>query len=267
MTDSIRVHPWAVPMIRAAAVVIAIFVGVASFILSFTALSDVAVRAHVPADQAWLWPCTVDGATLLATLGVVVCRNDRKARRFFWSVLIGGLLVSIGGNDLHAILPAGQDLHWVLRALVGAVAPVSVVVSIHGLTILMAVRRLAPQPRVESPGVAPEPPLPVTTPSPVRAAQQPDRRAKPDAASDRAGDDRESVTGLDYDELAAQVLQLITVKDIDTEQVCSVLEMSYEHNLPNRDIGRRLGMRHHTVGKIVDASAQVLREHPLAQVS
>jgi hypothetical protein len=43
--------------------------------------------------------------------------------------------------------------------------------------------------------------------------------------------------------------------------------MSYEHNLPNRDIGRRLDLRHHTVGKILDASAQVLREEPLAKVS
>ena len=43
--------------------------------------------------------------------------------------------------------------------------------------------------------------------------------------------------------------------------------MSYEHNLPNRDIGRRLDLRHHTVGKILDASAQVLRDEPLAKVS
>ena len=255
------------PLIRAAAVVIAIFVGVASFILSFTALSDVARRAHLPVAQAWLWPCAVDGATLLATLGVVVCINDRKARRFFWSVLIGGLFVSIGGNDLHAILPAGQELHWVLRAVVGAVAPVAVVVSIHGLTILMRVRRIALQPQAESPVIAPEPPSAVTVPSPVGAAEQPTRRANPVAASGSARDDRGSRTGLQYNELAEKVLEIITVKDGDTEQVCTVLQMSYEQNLPNRDIGRRLGMRHHTDGKIVDASAQVLREQPLAKVS
>lgn len=83
MEASIQRYPWAVLAIRAAAVSLAVCVGAASFRLSFTALADVAVRSHVPPDQAWLWPCTVDGATLLATLGVVVCMSDRGARRFF----------------------------------------------------------------------------------------------------------------------------------------------------------------------------------------
>lgn len=121
MEASIQRYPWAVLAIRAAAVSLAVFVGVASFFLSFTALADVAVRSHVPPSQAWLWPCTVDGATLLATLGAVVCMSEHRARRFFWAVLIGGLLVSVGGNDLHAVLPPQQELPWMLRAAVGAV--------------------------------------------------------------------------------------------------------------------------------------------------
>lgn len=72
---------------------------------------------------------------------------------------------------------------------------------------------------------------------------------------------------LPYLDLADKVLGIITVKDIEPEDVAEVLRMSYEHNLPNRDIGRRLTLRHHTVGKIIDASAQVLREEPLAKVS
>lgn len=45
MEESIERHPWAVLAIRVAAVAIAVFVGVASFVLSFTALADVAVRS------------------------------------------------------------------------------------------------------------------------------------------------------------------------------------------------------------------------------
>ena len=157
MADSIRVQPWAALLIRVAAVMMAIFVGAASFRLSFTALTDVATRGHVPAGQAWLWPCTVDGATLLATLGVVVCMSERRERRFFWAVLLGGLLVSIVGNDLHAILPQGQELPWALRAVVGAVAPVAVVVSIHGLTILMRVRRIKTEQKAQAPRAAAKP--------------------------------------------------------------------------------------------------------------
>jgi len=268
MADSIRVQPWAVLLIRIAAVMMAIFVGAASFRLSFTALADVATRGHVPAGQAWLWPCTVDGATLLATLGVVVCMHERRERRFFWAVLLGGLLVSIVGNDLHAILPPRQELPWALRAVVGAVAPVAVVVSIHGLTILMRVRRikteqkaLGPQAATAKPG--PSAPAPNSPHGEVQGPHSSTLAAAPAPARDRVP----SGSSLQYDDITDKVMQLITLKDVDAEQVSSVLKMSYELNLPNRDIGRRLDIHHHTVGKIVDASAQVLREEPLAQVS
>jgi hypothetical protein len=266
--SSIRVHPWAAGAVRVAAVMMAIFVGVASFILSFTALTDVATRGHVPAGQAWLWPCTVDGATLLATLGVVVCRSERRERRFFWAVLLGGLLVSIVGNDLHAILPPGQELPWALRAVVGAVAPIAVVVSIHGLTILMRVRRAAAEHKAHT-LQAPAKPGPSLSPPPSTAQGEPhlDGSSARPAVPALPREVIPSGLSLHYDDLTDKVLQLITVKDVDAEQVSSVLRMSYEMNLPNRDIGRRLDMRHHTVGKIVDASAQVLREEPLAQVS
>lgn len=283
MEESIERHPWAVLAIRVAAVAIAVFVGVASFVLSFTALADVAVRSHVPPDKAWLWPCTVDGATLLATLGVVVCTSDRGARRFFWAVLIGGLLVSIGGNDLHAVLPPDQELPWMLRALVGAVAPIAVVVSIHGLTILMRIRRPATDagqraatsahqqevaPR-HVPGPArPSSKVMTTGPElPARDEQREQSAASTTAPPRERADAVAAEAVLPYTDLANKVLDILTVKDIEPEQVAEVLRMSYEHNLPNRDIGRRLSLRHHTVGKILDASAQVLREEPLAKVS
>lgn len=267
MPDSIRVQPWAALLIRVAAVMMAIFVGVSSFILSFTALTDVATRGHVPAGQAWLWPCTVDGATLLATLGVVVCMSERRERRFFWAVLLGGLLVSIVGNDLHAILPQGQELPWALRAVVGAVAPVAVVVSIHGLTILMRVRRIRTEQKAQAPRAAAKPGPSAPAPGTPHSDLQGQHSATLVAASAPARDRIPSGASLQYDDLTEKVMQLITVKDVGADQVSSVLKMSYEMNLPNRDIGRRLDMRHHTVGKIVDASAQVLREEPLAQVS
>ncbi|WP_085669111.1 DUF2637 domain-containing protein [Mycobacterium szulgai] len=280
MEASIQRYPWAVLAIQAAAVSLAVFVGVASFFLSFTALADVAVRSHVPPSQAWLWPCTVDGATLLATLGAVVCMSEHRARRFFWAVLIGGLLVSVGGNDLHAVLPPEQELPWMLRAAVGAVAPIAVVVSIHGLTILMRVRRPssaadqratpAGQQQTVRPRDVPAPAHSSLTAATAAADRlDPDQGVAPAPAAtppirDHTDADKGSV--LPYVDLADKVLGIITVKDIDREEIANVLRMSYEHNLPNRDIGRRLTLRHHTVGKIIDASAQVLRSESLAKV-
>lgn len=282
MEESIQRYPWAVLAIRVAAVGIAVFVGVASFVLSFTALADVAVRSHVPPDKAWLWPCTVDGATLLATLGVVACMSDRSARRFFWAVLIGGLLVSIGGNDLHAVLPPDQELPWMLRAVVGAVAPIAVVVSIHGLTILMRVRRptttadqqASSERRQEQEATHPHQGAAPTHSSSTAVATGPEiparaQRDQPAAtAGAPAGERIDGAPKLPYTDLADKVLGILTVKEIEPEKVSDVLRMSYEQNLTNRDIARRLALRnHHTVGKILDASAQVLREQPLAKVS
>ncbi|MGV7742443.1 MULTISPECIES: DUF2637 domain-containing protein [Mycobacterium] len=279
MEASIQRYPWAVLAIRAAAVSLAVFVGVASFFLSFTALADVAVRSHVPPSQAWLWPCTVDGATLLATLGAVVCMSEHRARRFFWAVLIGGLLVSVGGNDLHAVLPPQQELPWMLRAAVGAVAPIAVVVSIHGLTILMRVPRPSSAADQRATPAGQQSVRPRDVPAPTResvtatatAADRPGLHEgvapAPTATPpirDHTDADKGSV--LPYVDLADKVLGIITVKDIDREEIANVLRMSYEHNLPNRDIGRRLTLRHHTVGKIIDASAQVLRNESLAKV-
>ena len=205
--------------------------------------------------------------------------SDRRARRFFWAVLIGGLLVSIGGNDLHAVLPPDQELPWTLRAVVGAVAPVAVVVSIHGLTILMRVRQpsSAADRRAATDAQQEVAPTPTPTPTPAHSssATVAATAADPSAPDQNPGapvmdDDRGPVvTGpaLPYLDLADKVLGIITVKDIEPQEVAEVLRMSYEHNLPNRDIGRRLTLRHHTVGKIIDASAQVLRDEPLAKVS
>lgn len=278
MEQGTKRYPWAVLAIRAAAVALAVLVGAASFRLSFTALADVAVRSHVPPGQAWLWPCTVDGATLLATLGVVVCMSDRSARRFFWAVLIGGLLVSIGGNDLHAVLPPNQELHWMLRTVVGAVAPIAVVASIHGLTILMRVHRprtVAEQHTTSAPEqeeMAHPHQVPAAAPrasshTTTTGTDSSDREEAPAPTAAAVRDHTNNGSALPYTDLADKVLGIITVKDIEHEQVSEVLRMSYEHNLPNRDIGRRLDLRHHTVGKIIDASAQVLRDEPLAKVS
>src|SRR3954469_2781506 len=52
---------------RVAAVLITVGIGAASFVLSFAALRDLASRAGIPGQLAWLWPMIVDGTILQAT--------------------------------------------------------------------------------------------------------------------------------------------------------------------------------------------------------
>ncbi|MGW5141852.1 DUF2637 domain-containing protein [Nocardia beijingensis] len=149
---------------RWSAVVIIIAVGAAAFRLSFATLKDLAVLAHIPARDAWLFPLIVDGTILLATFGVLVLANAPE-RRFFVTVLVVGSVVSVAGNSLHAVA-AGRELPWWASALVAAIAPISLLADTHGLALLIraAQRDSAPEPA----------PAPVVEPAAEQATPEPD---------------------------------------------------------------------------------------------
>ncbi|WP_280240665.1 DUF2637 domain-containing protein [Nocardia abscessus] len=137
---------------RWSAVVIIIAVGAAAFRLSFATLKDLAVLAHIPASDAWLFPLIVDGTILLATFGVLVLANAPE-RRFFVTVLVIGSVVSVAGNSLHAVA-AGRELPWWASALVAAIAPISLLADTHGLALLI---RAAQRDSASEPAPAVEP--------------------------------------------------------------------------------------------------------------
>ncbi|MFR9752591.1 DUF2637 domain-containing protein [Nocardia sp. 004] len=149
---------------RWSAVVIIIAVGAAAFRLSFATLKDLAVLAHIPAGDAWLFPVIVDGTILLATFGLLVLAHAPE-RRFFVAVLVIGSIVSVAGNSLHAVA-AGRELPWWASALVAAIAPISLLADTHGLALLI---RAAHRSAVADPVAVVEPvtPQPTTTPEPV----------------------------------------------------------------------------------------------------
>ncbi|MBF6473721.1 DUF2637 domain-containing protein [Nocardia abscessus] len=173
---------------RWSAVVIIIAVGAAAFRLSFATLKDLAVLAHIPASDAWLFPLIVDGTILLATFGVLVLAHAPE-RRFFVTVLVIGSVVSVAGNSLHAVA-AGRELPWWASALVAAIAPISLLADTHGLALLICAAQRdsasEPAPVVEpaaeqvpaEPGREPEPvsiperePESLPVPEPVRVAE------------------------------------------------------------------------------------------------
>ena len=127
---------------RAAAVVITVGIAAASFVLSFAALHDLAARAGIPAQLAWLWPLIVDGTILQATTAVVALAGDRqrdRSRRYFWIVLSSAAAVSLGANALHAIVSASAPLGPWLAAAIAVVAPIALLATTHGLSLLIRV--------------------------------------------------------------------------------------------------------------------------------
>ena len=234
---------------RIAAVAITFGVGAAGFALSFAALRDLATRGHVPVGQAWLWPLMVDGAILLATLGVVAMAGDplcHKDRRFFWQVLAGGATVSIMGNALHAILPADEPLPTWVCGILAAVAPAALLVTTHGLTLLTRMHRR---------GAA-------------AAAADVSMAAVEVVADDVATSERDTAVvtrttveavpdvpaGSRWHAVAERVMENVTLRDTEIGDVAKVLVLSYERAVSNREIGRSLGMSHHTVAKIIGAA-------------
>ncbi|OZE34514.1 excisionase [Rhodococcus sp. 05-2254-6] len=139
------------------AVVITTVIGIASFVLSFAALWDLATMAGVPRSLSWLWPVIVDGTILQATISVIALaqfEDQRSGRRFFWGVLITAALVSIGANAMHAFISDAGTLHPALSAAIATVAPVSLLAATHGLGILVRVPAELPKTTDEEP--APE---------------------------------------------------------------------------------------------------------------
>lgn len=61
--------------------------------------------------------------------------------------------------------------------------------------------------------------------------------------------------------MAPLLLEKLSLKNAGRADVAQVLYLSYERALADRDIGRRLGLDHYTVGKIMRAAdAHLLRE-------
>lgn len=125
-------HRWAVRT----AVCGTVFIAVGAFWLSFTSLADLAHRSGIGAGQAWAWPLIVDGIIVVATVAVVALAGNR-ASWYPWALLVGGAVVSVTANAIHAVIAADADVPSILAGAVAAVPPV-VLLAITHLTVILA---------------------------------------------------------------------------------------------------------------------------------
>lgn len=154
------------------AVVITTVIGIASFVLSFAALWDLATMAGVPRNLSWLWPVIVDGTILQATISVIALAHvdQHGGRRFFWAVLVIAAMVSVGANAMHAFISQAGTLHPALSAAIATVAPVSLLAATHGLGILVRVPTAQPPAAVATPTATTTDPLTTRTPATTTTA-------------------------------------------------------------------------------------------------
>ena len=95
------------PLLYAAAAIVAALAAIA-FVLSFSALRDLAVAAHVSVELAWLWPLAVDGNIVVNTVaGLLLRPRGRTVSWYPWAALFLFSAVSVVGNGLHATTTSG----------------------------------------------------------------------------------------------------------------------------------------------------------------
>jgi hypothetical protein len=247
-------HSRSLVFARAAAVLITVGIGVASFVLSFAALRDLAARAGISDRLAWLWPLIVDGTILQATMAVVVLaghRDQQRNRRYFWIVLSASAAVSVGANALHAVIPGSAPLSPWLAAAIAVVAPVSLLAATHGLSLLIRVST----PDVIEQAVLGTDEIPVEEPRVVT----PDAPASVPESHPHV-DPPVAVTALQpWESMAEVIAARDAVNDLEVSDVAGVLHLNYERELSHQAIGRHLGIDHLVVGEIVAVGSELLR--------
>lgn len=151
MTTTPAARRWAV----ITAVAGAVFIAAGAFWLSFTSLADLAKRSGIGAGQAWAWPLIVDGIIVVATVAVVALAGNRSAW-YPWSLLIGGAVVSVTANAIHAVIAADADVPGILAGAVAAVPPV-VLLAITHLTVILTRATVVGPVETEARSIAAEP--------------------------------------------------------------------------------------------------------------
>lgn len=132
----------------------------------------------------------VDGIIVVVTVAVVALA-DQKAAWYPWTLLIGGAVVSVTANALHAIVAADGDVPAVLAVAIAAVPPV-VLLAITHLTVILT-RTTDSQPVIwQTVTHQHDQPTPTPTPRPGIEAGAP--AALPQNSSDSTGVDDEPPT-------------------------------------------------------------------------
>ena len=135
------------PLLYAAAAIVAALAAIA-FVLSFSALRDLAVAAHVSVELAWLWPLAVDGNIVVNTVaGLLLRPRGRTVSWYPWAALFLFSAVSVVGNGLHATTTSGRlTLDPVVAFTVSAIPAVALLQGSHLFVVMLS----APTSRTES---------------------------------------------------------------------------------------------------------------------
>ncbi|MFD7016405.1 DUF2637 domain-containing protein [Streptomyces sp. NPDC059928] len=187
-------------------------VGLIGFALSYDALRQMAVAAHIAEVLTYAFPLVIDGFIAIGVAALLILRAAPwRSRLYVWALVGTATVTSIWANALHAVRlnqasrPTGLHLDDLTVGALSAIAPLALAGAVH-LDLVIRRQLAAPQPPegeatappiVDSPslGVASSPEAPVA----VSAADDPTpEHARPQEAA--SGSDGEPMGHPDPDE-------------------------------------------------------------------
>lgn len=109
-------------------------------VLSFDALTAVAVASNIRPELAWVWAVVIDGFILIATTATFALRGRSWREKWYpWAVLGLFVLFSIAANAWHAMLrDDGYVLPDGVAMVVTGVPPLALFLAIHLLIIMIS---------------------------------------------------------------------------------------------------------------------------------
>lgn len=123
------------------------FLAVASFMVSFTGLHEVAAWAGLPVWLRWAVPVFIDVAILAYTMAVLIHRHRGERTWASWVSLAGFTLFSVVANGAHALsIDHPDDGQRIIGAAVASMAPVAVFAATEQLGRLVIRRPERQQP-------------------------------------------------------------------------------------------------------------------------
>lgn len=115
-------------------------VALGAAVLSFDALTELAVAAGVPAELGWVWAVVIDGFILVATLAAFALKDREGGSKIYaWVTLTIFVILSIVGNAWHAAIVT-EDYVLPLEAavVVTAIPPLALFLAIHLLILMVS---------------------------------------------------------------------------------------------------------------------------------
>lgn len=151
-----------------------VIIAAGAFILSFAALTDLAVMSGLDPNLVWIWPIIVDGLIVASTVAIVaLAGHEKKVLAYPWFLLFFGAVVSTAANAVHAILAVGDSgaVPAAVSAIVAAMPPV-VLLAITHLTVIL-VQKSGAKPPKKAVSAARRSTARKSAPAPVLVAERP----------------------------------------------------------------------------------------------